>query len=49
MLGHTDIHTTLTKYARYIPREGITRASFLHSFNVGSTDTHLRQVENLND
>ena len=34
MLGHADIHTTLTKYARYIPRKDIERAKFLSDFEV---------------
>jgi integrase len=34
MLGHSDIHTTLTKYARYIPTKNIERAKFLNEFKV---------------
>ena len=31
MMGHTDIHTTFTKYARYIPRRQKQRAKFLNN------------------
>ena len=34
MMGHADIHTTLTKYTKYIPRKNIKRASFLSEFSV---------------
>ena len=33
MMGHTDIHTTLTKYARFIPRETKKRAIFLNNLD----------------
>ncbi len=34
MLGHADIHTTLTKYARFIPRRDKKRAEFLENLDV---------------
>lgn len=34
MLGHTDIHTTLTKYARYIPRKEKRRAVFVDDLDL---------------
>jgi len=34
MMGHKDIHTTLTRYARYIPRERRRRAKFIESLNI---------------
>ena len=38
MMGHADIHTTLTKYAKYIPRKKKKRATFIDELklNVGS-------------
>jgi len=33
MMGHTDIHTTLTKYARFVPRRERRRATFLDDMN----------------
>ncbi len=35
MMGHIDIHTTLTKYARYIPRKNTKRAKFLNNIDFG--------------
>lgn len=35
MMGHTDIHTTLTKYARFIPRKQTKRAKFLNNLEFG--------------
>ncbi|QFR49865.1 site-specific integrase [Sulfurimonas lithotrophica] len=37
MMGHTDIHTTLTKYARFIPRQNKKRAKFLNNIDFGSS------------
>ena len=34
MLGHTDMHTTLTKYARYISRAKKKRATFMDNVNL---------------
>ena len=31
MMGHTDIHTTFIKYARFIPRKQKERAKFLNN------------------
>jgi len=33
MMGHTDIHTTLTKYTRFVPRREQKRAVFLNDIN----------------
>ncbi|MDD3769258.1 MAG: tyrosine-type recombinase/integrase [Sulfuricurvum sp.] len=35
MMGHTDIHTTLSKYARFIPRKQTKRAKFLNNLEFG--------------
>lgn len=35
MMGYTDIHTTLTKYARFIPRKQKRRAKFLTNRALG--------------
>jgi integrase len=35
MMGHTDIHTTFTKYARFIPRKQKQRANFLNNIDFG--------------
>lgn len=37
MMGHTDIHTTLTKYARFIPRKQKKRAKFLNNIDFGKS------------
>lgn len=34
MMGHKDIHTTLTRYAKYIPRERRKRADFIENLNL---------------
>ena len=34
MMGHSDIHTTLTKYTRFIPRKNKKRATFLDEFGL---------------
>ncbi len=34
MMGHKNIHTTLTRYARYIPRKRRDRAKFVESLNL---------------
>lgn len=36
MMGHTDIHTTLTKYARFIPSKKKKRAAFLNNIDFGT-------------
>jgi hypothetical protein len=43
MMGHTDIHTTLTKYARFIPRKQNKRAKFLNNIDFGLS----KSVQNL--
>lgn len=37
MMGHTDIHTTLSKYARFIPRKQTKRAKFLNNLEFGKS------------
>ena len=37
MMGHVDIHTALTKYARFIPRKKKKRAMFLNNVDFGRT------------
>ncbi|MGD9970936.1 MAG: tyrosine-type recombinase/integrase [Sulfuricurvum sp.] len=39
MMGHTDIHTTLSKYARFIPRKQTKRAKFLNNLEFGREKT----------
>jgi len=34
MMGHSDIHTTLTKYARYVPRVDRKRAKFVDDLDI---------------
>ncbi|BBG66202.1 phage integrase [Hydrogenimonas sp.] len=34
MMGHKDIHTTLTRYSRYIPRERRKRAGFIENLDL---------------
>ncbi|WP_345993248.1 site-specific integrase [Sulfurimonas sp. HSL-1716] len=47
MMGHRDIHTTLTKYARYIPRKQTKRAKFLNNidFEMEQSAQNLHSVK----
>lgn len=50
MMGHNDIHTTLTKYARFIPRQKKRRAKFLNNIDFGNTKSaqnlHNKKTDN---
>jgi len=49
MMGHTDIHTTLSKYARFIPNKKKRRAVFLNNidFGVGKSAQNLHNIKGL--
>lgn len=53
MMGHADMHTTLIKYSRFIPREHKKRAKFLNNLDFSKSKSaqnlHSKKVEVLKE